>query len=349
MKKYFSFKPSVFLLLTIIGVIIIIFSSPVKEGVLKGTGVCLQTLIPSLFPFLCLCSLATNYIQNSIPLSKLLSRAFALPKEALGVFLLSLIGGYPTGPMMVAKLYERGQISDSDARRMHLFCCCSGPSFSIIAVGEGMCRSRQIGFILFACSLMTQIIICLVTRFLYHPQNKKQSPCISSPRLPFSTAFSEAVESSIMATLSLCAYVLLFSALQSLLMLLPLKTTILDFFTSCLEVTNACLIFHKQPIFLAFWLRFGGLSVFFQIKKYLLKTGTNSFYFLLSRLVSGVLNAAECYLLLLLFPQAVPTLAGGIQVRAISYSIPLTIALIFSFCVFMADSLKKQVEIQLHH
>ena len=314
------------------GILCLCFSSAMKQGIVKGLDLCGSTLIPSLFPFLCLCALATALPPQPPGLLGRGFRAlFHLPAAAGKVLFTALLSGYPAGPLMCAALLEREQITPKEARRLSLFACAAGPSFSVVAIGEGLCGSKSLGVILLASNVLAQLLIGIVLGLLARKDPLCQGDKLYSESFDFSTALCAAVEKSIGATLSICAYVLLFSAGLELLRLSPLPAAVQQPLSAVLEVSAI--------------LGFGGLSIFFQVKKYLLKTGTSSVSFLLARSCSAGLSFLLCALLLRLFPQAVPTMAREITFEGLSYSAPLCAVLFFAFAAFVLEN-KRSVRLR---
>lgn len=313
-------------------------SQTVAAGIRDGLQLCAQTLIPSLFIFLCLCQIAVPYTTVCrLPFSGAYSALFHAPRQSAALFLLALLGGYPAGPLMCATLLQEGKITAAQARRLPLFCCGAGPAFCIIAVGENLCGSKKTGVILLASTVLAQILIGITTGFFERKNSDcKVEPIYSEPPV-FFTVFHNAVSDSITAMLGICAYVCLFSVLLRTFtqsgIPLPLKNGV----AALLEVGNGTRYFAGNAPVLAFVLGFGGVSIYFQIKKSLDITGTKWYWYFLSRLASGALSFLWCNILLRLFPAAVPTLAGGMQVKAVSDSAKLSAALIISFAVFILD------------
>ena len=328
------------------GILCLCFSSAMKQGIVKGLDLCGSTLIPSLFPFLCLCALATALPPQPPGLLGRGFRAlFHLPAAAGKVLFTALLSGYPAGPLMCAALLEREQITPKEARRLSLFACAAGPSFSVVAIGEGLCGSKSLGVILLASNVLAQLLIGIVLGLLARKDPLCQGDKLYSESFDFSTALCAAVEKSIGATLSICAYVLLFSAGLELLRLSPLPAAVQQPLSAVLEVTNGCVGYPTNPPVHSAILGFGGLSIFFQVKKYLLKTGTSSVSFLLARSCSAGLSFLLCALLLRLFPQAVPTMAREITFEGLSYSAPLCAVLFFAFAAFVLEN-KRSVRLR---
>ena len=336
MKKSFPVKAFAFPLFCVAGVVLIVCSATVKQGVADGLTLCGDTLIPSLFIFLCLCNTAMGYSEIPIPIiSRVYAALFHAPVNTAVLFLLSLVGGYPVGPMLCARMLEEKKITPSQAKYLPLFCCCSGPAFSVLAVGESMCGSKTTGIILLFSTLLPQIILGIAIGLFTRKRAPGKAIRLYKDVPAFSRNFTEGVEKSIAGMIHICAYVILFCVVLRFVKLLPIPQTVQKYICAFLEVTTGAKCFANNIPMVAFILGFGGISVLLQIKKYLSLTGTNIALFLLSRLASGTLAFLICKGLLCLFPQSIPTLAGGLHIHAVSFSAPLSAMLVISFCVFV--------------
>ena len=338
MKKNLSVKFFALPLILSFGVLCVIFSDTLKQALSAALSMCAETLIPSLFVFLCLSNLALAYSDTT---GGIFARAYAfvfhLPANTAAVFFLSLIGGYPVGAMMSARMVEEKRLARDTAQVLPLFCLASGPAFAVVVVGEGLCGSKTIGGILLLSCALSQTLIGIAIGI----KNRKKPICkvetIYKQQEPFSAILTRAVENSITAMLQICAYVMLFFVLMAFVRRLPLPRSVQNVLCAMMEVSAGVQFFRHNVPMLAFILGFGGISVLFQIKKYLHITGTKVYMFLLFRLISAALSFGICKSLLCIFPQAVPTLAAGIQVKAVSLSAPFSAALIICFGVFILD------------
>lgn len=336
MKKSFALKVFPIPFLLSIGILLITCSDTVKQGVADGLELCGETLLPSLFIFLCICNTAIGYSEVKIPFfSRAYAAVFHAPANTAVLFLLSLIGGYPVGAMLCARMVDEKKLTTAQAKYLPLFCCCSGPAFCVLAVGETMCGSKTVGLILLCACVLPQILIGIaIGIFIRKKQICKVDLLYANPPTLF-RSFTEGVDTSITGILHICAYVIIFCVILRFVKMIPVSHTVQNYICAFLEVTTGAKCFANNVPMVAFILGFGGISVLLQIKKYLSLTGTKVSLFLLCRLVSGSLAFMICKGLLLIFPQSIPTLAGGIQVHAVSFSAPLSAVLVMSFCVFV--------------
>ena len=317
------------------GALLLYFSAVTKQGIKSGLEICADTLIPSLFPFLCLANIIMLGKNDKASIfSKLFSRIFFLEPSLAKVFLFSLVGGYPLGAMMTAALYKNGKISQSHAKRACLFCFCSGPAFCISAVGENMCKSKMQGIYIFISCALAAIIAGIFLGII----NKDEEMFTEQKSESEKEDFNGAIEKSINSMLSICARVIIASAFVCLVKIAPLNFTLKKYFICALEVTSGCYEVKRSPFLLAAVLSFGGISVFLQIKKYLDEIKLPYFKYFSCRILSAVLSGGICKFLNFLFPVSLQTAKTGISVKCFSFSAPLSALLLLSFAVFILDN-----------
>lgn len=95
-----------------IGGLLFAFPEESLEAAREGITLCLDVLIPSLFPFFVLSSLL---IETGVagfcarPLSRWMYPLFGVGGAGAAALVLGLIGGYPAGARTIAQLVERGE------------------------------------------------------------------------------------------------------------------------------------------------------------------------------------------------------------------------------------------------
>lgn len=320
-----------------VGFLLLFFGVQTKEGIKSGLEICAETLIPSLFPFLCLANIIMLKSGEKPGFTaKVFARVFSAEEALAKVFLFSLIGGYPVGAMMTAELYKKGAICKTHAQRASLFCFCSGPAFCISAVGESMCSSKMQGVYLFISCALANIIIGIILGFF----DKNKEPAPEQKSEGKKGDFNSAMEKSINSMLSVCAWMIIASAFVYLVKISPLDFSLKKYIICALEVTNACKEVKNSPFSLAAVLSFGGICVFMQIKKYLDEIQLPCFKYFLFRFLNAVLSAGICRLINFIFPLSVQTANAGISVKYFSFNAPLSALLLLSLSVFILDNKK---------
>ena len=137
MKK---FAGILIFLLMLVFLFFLPFMAPlVKSSVTDAIDICLNELIPSLFPFLFFASLLSYYGAPLISaiFSPILCPLFKISKNACPAVIAGLLGGFPAGAIMASELYRDKKISASEAERLPVFCNNAGLMFVLGTLGIG--------------------------------------------------------------------------------------------------------------------------------------------------------------------------------------------------------------------
>lgn len=320
-------------LLTLIFMILVL-SKPQYSmlGVKDGLSICVSNIIPALFPF---CVLSSFFIKSGLceKSSKLLSGfskyVLRFPKSAAGAVLISLFAGYPVGAMMAQSLYERGNITKAQYKRMMLFCVNAGPAFVIGNVGKNILSSKKAGTIIFLSLTLGSLTVAFLSRFLYREKSVCESRKIENVNADLSYALNESVFAGVKSVISVCAWVVLFSCVLEFLNMFPLDNTTKDFIIAFSEVTRGCASLAKYnniPL-IVFIIGWAGVSVHFQIMKYIKESGLKISEFICSRFVNAGISSLYCHYLLKVFPCTQDVFGSISSPVARSYSVSYASAL----------------------
>ena len=329
--------------LAIIGIfssVYLLFTMPnaVKNGVANGLELCVYTIIPSLFPFMVL----SGFIIKSdvlSPVYKALSPITRLllkqPDNAVAVVVMGLIGGFPIGAKMTAMLFENGRLTRNQAQRLCMFCVNGGPAFIITAVGVNMLGSNRAGVIMFASLCISSIILGIVSSF-FDDKSEIKTTNKTYGQKPL-LALSASVSDNINSILSICAWMVIFSALTECIRQIKFSENVYMTISAILEVTNGCSqIAGKMPLeIITAVIGFGGLCVHCQIYSLIKETGLKYIRFFTGRIINGGLSAVICHILLKFFPVESNTAVQNVeQVIPLSVSYP-AVFIIMIMCVIM--------------
>lgn len=248
-------------------------SSTVSQGIRDGMQLCVEVVIPSLFPFLVFTSflMASGFAQRiSSAIFPVTRYLFRLPQQTGACILMSLIGGYPVGGRMIARLMQQQKLSRQDAERMLCFCINAGPSFVLTAVGVRLFGNAGIGILLLSAHLLASVTAGIWTG-RHHPIPELVQQ--SQPSQPSLTgAMVTAVRETATGMLTLSAFIVLFSAITALLQPICSQLGVWGstLVSGLLEVTQGCVAASQLPsitgeLFAAFFLSFSGISVVCQV------------------------------------------------------------------------------------
>ena len=122
------------------------------QALREGLALCGGPLLLSLFPFLIV---STLLIQ--CPAADVLGLPFCPAARLIGVrspaagrvLLIGSLGGFAPAASAAAGAVRSGQLTAREADALLPACVCSGPSFVILAVGQSMLGSAELGVLLF--------------------------------------------------------------------------------------------------------------------------------------------------------------------------------------------------------
>ncbi len=202
------------------------------NAVAEGVQLCLQTVIPALFPFFVLSSILASSLNK---LSGFFLRLFRLSSAGGSILLTGLLGGYPVGAKTVSEAYEDGLISRQEAERMLPLCNQCGPAF-IFGLTMQLFQNVRICLLLWGIQL-----ICVFLMTWTIPAAPVTHTRVTSPKpIPW----SEAMHRGLRAMATVCGWIILFRLLIQFLQRwflwkLPLPCQIV--ISGVLELTNGCM------------------------------------------------------------------------------------------------------------
>lgn len=150
------------------GALVLAVPEAAARGFAGGTALCLQSVLPALFPFFVVCELLTAAPPPAVllrPMQRVLGLASAETARAL---LLSWVGGYAVCARLAGQLYGAGRITRRDAALLQVLGCCSGPGFVIGCVGGALLGNVRLGVVLYAAQIGANLGAGAVCQLLSH-------------------------------------------------------------------------------------------------------------------------------------------------------------------------------------
>ncbi|MBQ7357401.1 MAG: hypothetical protein IJW65_01555 [Clostridia bacterium] len=318
--------------------VLLLLSPEVSFEYMKSSlKLCVQSLIPSLFPFMVISDILVSGNFGGI-VKTLLSRAagavFGTSREGSFAVVLGLLCGFPIGAKSALKLYSENRISRAELCHVMSFCNIPSPAFTCGTVGV-MFGDRRLGIILFFSLLVSSLVMGIAGRFIY--KYDKKSGASDSCSADALAVFTSSVMSSALVVLYVCAYVVFFSVLigysRHLCGLLGAPDTIPLILSGLLEISNgmSCAAGANAPLLAAFFAGFSGLSVIFQI----ISLDKNGYIrkkaFVFQKLLQGLICTVITFFALKIFP--VSTSPSAQTMTNISFeSYGLYICILFFIC-----------------
>ncbi len=299
---------------------LILFPSESVSAARDGVELCLNVIVPSLFPFFVLSTLCVELglIQAlGRGMEKVMLPLFRVGGACAGAFLMGIVGGYPVGARTAIALYEKGQCSKAEAERLLSFCNNSGPAFILGVVGAGIFSSSTVGLWLYGAHVASSVLVGLLFRFYGDKTVRGTQAIVSDSRAPgFAQCFTESVRNAFSGTLNICAFVIFFTVLIRLLFLTGIITHLAGFLAWCLRdlgvdasITESLLIgviemtsgvwslrdmagsLSQRLCMAAFILGWAGLSVHCQVLSFIGSGGLSPKTYFFGKLLHGILSA----------------------------------------------------------
>ena len=344
----------------LVAVCLLLLSYPnaMATGISRGLSICSTVIIPTLYPFMLLAGLLANSPlcrRSGRVADAVVGRLFGLPGCCGTAILLSLVGGYPAGAIAIARLRERGQITEAETRRMTAFCVGGGPGFVISTVGAGLMSSVRAGVLLYAAQTAVSLGIGLVLG-RGHRRRQEAHRVVLPPPKPLAQVVSDTCGS----LLTMCGFVVLAAAGLALAEGCGLArsvaavsgseaATVSAVLAAVTEVSCGCVAVAGSgvltPLWLSLTLSWGGLAVQGQLAAALPQVRVIGWRVWKWRLLHGVLSGGVAMGLFALFPIRAETLAPGTAVVPYSVSVAATVMLLvlsFLAMIYFSDFSEKK-------
>lgn len=280
--------------------VLILDAKTALTGGMNGISLCLNTVIPSLFPFF-LFSILLNSTLTGTQLTYLqpVGRLLGIPSGAESLLLLGLVGGYPVGAQCISESYKSGCIDRQNANRMLGFCSNAGPAF-IFGMGSCLFEQKNVLWVLWGVHIVSSLLVGIVL------PNKRKAICKLTQKNHLT--IQQALHKAVRAIASVCGWVIIFRVLLAFLQkwcfwLMGNEEQV--FLTGLLELSNGCYrLFGTATqgarfVMCAAFLGFGGLCVAMQTVSVTGGLGTGMYFpgktiqgclsLILSGLLQGVL------------------------------------------------------------
>ena len=109
-----------------------------RRAVAEGISLCLESVIPALFPFLAVSSLVMELGLGEWAERRLgwFMALWGLPGSAASALLMGLVGGYPLGARTAAELTHKSLLTREEADRLLTVCNNANPAFFLSVLGQ---------------------------------------------------------------------------------------------------------------------------------------------------------------------------------------------------------------------
>ena len=286
--------------------LLILCSSDVAiEYMKKGLILCATAVIPALFPFMVISELIVSS-GIGVRASRLFARPmrwlFGVSEAGAAAYVLGLVCGFPIGAKTAVSMYDRGAITKEELERLMTFCNNPGSAFVISAVGVALLGNKRVGIALYLSVILSSMAVGTVGKYFlgYNRGNPPRKSLVIHSDFSIKS-ITDAVQSSAISMLTVCAYVTFFSALVgcvgALLSRLDLPgeitACIFGFFELSSGVGEAAELGGRvrSVLLCALFVGWSGLSVAFQIMSVASGREISFKPFFLAKAAQGILCA----------------------------------------------------------
>lgn len=165
-NKSIDTKTIIIYMFLVFAVILCVFAKETSQIAKKAIYLCLDTVIPSLFPFFVLSKIIIPYV-SFFPCPKffksIIERFFFLPYYTIFVILLGFISGYPNGAKMTRDMLDQGALDYRQANRLLPVANNCSPLFIIGTIGAGLFKSIKLGVYLLLIHWISGLIAAFIT------------------------------------------------------------------------------------------------------------------------------------------------------------------------------------------
>ncbi|UOO38750.1 sporulation protein [Oscillospiraceae bacterium CM] len=321
-------------LLTAVAALVVYPAASIKAAS-DGLSLCLNVIIPSLFPFFVL---STLIVELGIAryfgrfLEPVMRPLFNVGGTCATAFVLGFVGGYPVGAKTVIALYQNGSCSKNEAERLLSFCNNSGPAFILGVVGAGIFSSSAVGLVLYLAHAAASVAVGVIFRSWGAAADRGSDarlPEIAAKR--FTAAFTDSVVSAFQTTLNICGFVIFFTVFIRLLFfagVIPffagligavfaplgfdaawaerLLTGFIELTSGVWSLQGASGTLSGSMAMAAFMLGWAGLSVHCQVLSFIGDSGLSVRTYIYGKIIQGGLSAVLAYFLARLFVFKLP-------------------------------------------
>lgn len=282
--------------------LLLLCSADAAQTVRDALALCVQSVIPALFPFFVVSSLFIDLGCAAVlgrSLAPVMHRLFGVSGAGGTAFLLGIIGGYPVGGRTAGELYRSGQCEREECERLLAFCNNAGPSFILGIAGLGCFGSVRVGAWLYLIHVGAAVMVGLLFRSTSRQMGRPEKT--ETPR--WADALIEAVRGGAMSMVNICAFVVFF------LVILRLFSRFTGIqhgaILGIVEMTNGILRLANDRrgfIWAAGLLGWGGLSVHCQTAAVLSGSGLSLKRYFIGKALQAAISMAAAWPVSLLLP-----------------------------------------------
>lgn len=301
MKKYSNF---IIIIITIFFTIeFLINRILVFDAIFLSLNIWVNNIIPALFPFFIISDILISYnFVNYLPkwFISLFKYLFHIKKEAVLVFFLCIISGFPSNAKIARKMYDLGLLDEKEASHILAFTHFSNPLFILGTVSIFFFNDKKIGIIILLAHYLSNIIVGILLRnngLNIDDYNKFDY----NNNINFGDVFINAIKDAINSILLICGTLTSFLVISTIIVN---QFNINGLIVKCLlEITiglKELSLYNFSSLHLAmfssFIISFGGICIHAQVKSQLIGSNISIKPFILGRIYQAFISLGLAFL-----------------------------------------------------
>ncbi len=299
-------KSVLYALVLTAAVLLIVFSETAKSAAQDAVTLCLSRLVPALFPFFALsgfvsCSGCADDL--GAVLGSVMYPLFGVSGKGALPLLLGFCGGYPVSAKTISEMYLRGELTKSEASRLLLFACNTGPAVIFGLCASALFSSAKAGIILYVIHILSAILIGIFAKLLGGACEIGNSRGQAKERKSISVCFVSSVLNASESMINVCAFVVIFSVILAIIKAFIPQGTSALLLTGLSELTSGLALLRdiapdttRAMCLASLFIGFGGLCVYMQSASFIVPAGLSTLPYILGKALHGILS---CFITLL--------------------------------------------------
>ncbi len=290
----------------------IFFPRVVSSLAVDGLRLCINSIVPSLFPFMVTTQLLTRTgIVHTIGscLSGVVSPILGVNRNLCGAVLIGTVGGFPNGAHSVGLTFKDGYCSKTEAERAIALCNNCSLIYICSVAGSLVLGSIKAGIIFLIAEALSIISASVILRIINRHTHSTTEVKYQRNKESFSTIICKSITESGLNTLNMCSYIVFFYIISGLISCVLPKSTLLQAVVKGLfELSGGVKLctdidFPLNYVICSAIIGFSGISVIFQVCDVCEKYKLSSKEFVISRLINLIFMPLYTIILLVILPR----------------------------------------------
>ncbi len=299
-KEKHGFRTFLFVVMI---VCVFAFPDTIKGHVASSLKRCALQVIPSIFPMLVISRTLYPEISQIPSFAKrIISPIFSIPTALCDIALCGILCGFPVAAIIAAEKYKNQEISRDEFAFFLPYFNNASPSFTIFFTGGCILSSYTLGAVIYILNLAAVITLLKIQKTSVKREYTNN--------IYISSDLTSVIRSSSHTMIEICGFVVFFSAVCSVVLVvasavgIPMYVTSL--FCGIIEITCGQQMLNNANLFVKFILctiinSFGGLSSFFQVRSVADECGISSARYLLSKMMISAISTVYALIFIIFY------------------------------------------------